>query len=505
MTTASTSSASILDAQLQTLRAELKQWQRAFAATHGRVPTKEDIKREAFVAAKYKEYDRLRRPVEQRERRAAGTETPRKGRGETGHRRSRSACVEGDGHGDRVGTPTGAKAWRSMTSLGVVAEEEGAEGGVVGPPEMPEQTPVFIRNALGPTPQRDGMVLGIFDGLPAATPSKAAVARPDVRPDDGALAATPSKSVRQRRVDATPQSASKRRLLDVFISTPPLKRNRESGDAAAETPSSTRKAFATPAFLRRHNWPMATLVEEEDGASTGASVGGDAAGGGSMGVGIGRRKKGLVRSLSSIIQNLRRQEEERMEEQWDVLNEIETEGANGGGGGGGAAQDARGFMPREQKEGVVVEDRHAAAVVEAEMPLGPDQDPHHEDPEDEDEGDEEVTGRKPRKKKGQKRTTKRVNMKPVLHRPKKAADLEDGGDPEAEADDAAAGPHDEDDGHARAAKARKAPKDVEETEDEAKGTKKKKISATAHANFRTLKIKNKNSKAKGRGGRFGRR
>ncbi|GAA5891241.1 hypothetical protein JCM8208_002557 [Rhodotorula glutinis] len=42
------------------LRNELKEWERAFKATHDRAPTKDDIRQEPSIAAKYKEYNKLR-------------------------------------------------------------------------------------------------------------------------------------------------------------------------------------------------------------------------------------------------------------------------------------------------------------------------------------------------------------------------------------------------------------------------------------------------------------
>jgi DNA replication regulator SLD2 len=120
-----------------------------------------------------------------------------------------------------------------------------------------------------------------------------------------------------------------------------------------------------------------------------------------------RRMKSMSRSFSSIIQELKNQEEERMEDDWDVLNELEAE-ENGT------------TVPKKQAEQVQVADSQLVV-----MPLGPDRAPG------ECESEEEVAlganglPRKAYKKKGLKRQTRKSNIKPVLHKPKKAADLEE--------------------------------------------------------------------------------
>lgn len=123
-----------------------------------------------------------------------------------------------------------------------------------------------------------------------------------------------------------------------------------------------------------------------------------------------RRMKPLSRSFSAIIQDLKNQEEERMEDEWDVLDELEAEE------NGTAA-------PKKKAEQVQVSDSQLVV-----MPLGPDRAP------DESESEEEIAlgtnglPRKVYKKKGLKRQTRKANIKPVLHKPKKAADMEEKAD-----------------------------------------------------------------------------
>lgn len=321
-------------------------------------------------------------------------------------------------------------------------------------------------------------------------------------------------------------------MLDAFAT--PRKRKSDDMDGAAgeDTPV---KEFATPAFLRRSTSlaRLEALTEEAEEA----------------GIGLGMRrmreppfkKRGLVRSLSSIIKGLREQEEQRMDDEMDMLREMEM-------GSGGSAAETRAQKTTEvgevQEPEVQVEDSQAA-----DMPLGPDRNAESEE-EAEEEGqglDAEGRPRKVWKKKGLKRQTRRVISKlccihvadydadmllavrPVLHKPKKQQvrePLSDGdADPVSETqlqahaqnpseegkendpEEQASGDSEYDEGtNAVPVKAKKPTKSTKQEKKKEGAAKKapRKISATAHANFVKLKIKNKNSKGKGRG-RFGRR
>jgi 26S proteasome regulatory subunit N12 len=160
------------------------------------------------------------------------------------------------------------------------------------------------------------------------------------------------------------------------------------------------------------------------------------------------------------------------------------------------------YVPvRKEKEALVMDSQ-------AEMPLGRDGGRSSGEDEGRVAGTEEGKGgrqRKAWKKKGQKRTTRRVVMRPSVAKwvPETPWDVgagsvsgEDGGDGgggggEADGD---AGQKGKDNEGGDGGKEGKEPK--------ARAA--KKISATANPNFRTLNIKNKQSKGK-RGGKFGRR
>lgn len=478
------------------LRHELKKWEKHFAAANaGRKPGREDIKQDATISAKYREYDQLRKLRSEQ----YSVETPRKHVQRQSSPKKRQALME------RSANPPAVTPRKDSKALQTLAPPE------LSPVHEEEQTPAFIRCALGPTPQKNGQILGIFDMLKSATPSRPATAPVPV--NDSAVAGTPSKPTAPTSSDPTlsrtPQSSSKRRYLEAFAGTP-LKRKRDENDVG--TPSTAKKQYATPAFLRR-SFPLAPIDEDATEPITAAPP---------------FKKRSLVRSLSTIIQGLKKQEEKRMDDEWDVLNELEGE-ENG-----------------ESQPKVLVEDSQVL-----DMPLGPDQGPDQSDEETVvDPGALDANGR-PRKvwkKKGLKRQTRRVIMRPVTHKAKKAAGLAepDGSGDEAveETQQAELRPRTE----RKAAQAEDgaeagsgveseyldddpmAQKEVEVPkfkvkrkkqrsdsdigaergtgEVEKESTTKKaarKVSAQAHANFRKLKIKNKNSKANGRGGRFGRR
>jgi DNA replication regulator SLD2 len=355
------------------LRDELKSWENIFKLDNGRKPSREDIKSNAAIAAKYKRFNSLKYPEYVKK----SIETPKKNS-------SRQDIPDNALRERAPNAATTTPRGRAFKSL----DNTQPQAPILSPVREEQPTPAFIRNGLGPTPQRDGHVLGIFDMLSNGTPSKRS---PSPSEDHGdAVHATPSKTS-NRALDSalsrTPQSSSKRYFLDSFITTPG-KRKREDDEVG--TPSSSKKLFATPSFLRRISHPMAPIEEDESHAML-----------------TPRRMKPLSRSFSSIIQELKNQEEERMEDEWDVLDELEAE-ENGT------------TAPKKQAEQVQVADSQLVV-----MPLGPDRAPGESESEEEVALGANGLPRKVYKKKGLKRQTRKSNIKPVLHKPKKATDLEE--------------------------------------------------------------------------------
>lgn len=210
-------------------------------------------------------------------------------------------------------------------------------------------------------------------------------------------------------------------------------------------------------------------------------------------------------------------EDERLDEEMDIMREME--------GGGPPAPS----LPKPAR--VLVEDSQLG-----ELPLGPDRGVESEDELASEQREGLGRDGKPMKiwkKKGQKRTTRKSNMRPNIAKWKPEPKWK-GEEEEEEADnnekvqsgalkvgDRGNSDMDDDTGFSdndqdsedreEDSKERSARKGKKKVDTEAKQsrtsiltTAKRKISATAHANFRALKLRSKNPKGK-KGGRFGRR
>jgi len=360
---------------------------------------------------------------------------------------------------------------------------------------------------------------------PLATPSK---------PRHGAagLAGTPSKSnTTQNSAYLRAQPTSATRALE-FI-TPSARRTLH----LKNTPSSSRVSrlkFAsdeTPEFLRR-TAPLLPSFMAAINAKKSQSQDVDAEGEEGEGelswspVAVRLPRKPAGRCLSALVKGLRNMEEEKLDEELEMLREMECEELGipiskpkPFGPGAGTALPRK---PRVQVQDSQVPDFGPGEEKgEVEMPLGAD---GEREGDESSESDAEQLGRDGRKlrvwkKKGQKRSTRRVVMRPTVGKWVPEKEWACGGDEEGGEgvvrDTQISGQEKE--GGARAGL--EDGDDSESGEDgegnkvvdkDGKGTvgkkakKPKKVSATAHANFRALKIRNKQSKGK-RGGRFGRR
>lgn len=363
---------------------------------------------------------------------------------------------------------------------------------------------------IGPTPQRDGIVLGLFDLLSAETPSKKRVALVDVEPN---VLQTPSRKLQEAaseaslesraRGDRTPLSAGKRFLFNQFV-TPKKQQLDEEG-----TPTTALRGLATPAFLRRDN--SLGVIDEADEATPRPAP-------------WKRRGLGMGRSLSAMIQAMKKGEDDRLDEEADIMRELEMEEE-------GAPVSRKPRLPEIQ-----VEDSQA-------MPLGPDRGVESE--EDEESGSDSGLGpdgkpRKVWKKKGLKRQTRRVismflvfisaarcafanyfPVRPNFVKPQAPPTLQTQSDDDETEQSMVQGTQvqtndeneDDDDESdyasdaSHSTKKRKAlPKKVEEPKKEGiVKTTARKIKATAHANYQRLKIRGKGGNGNGAKGKFGRR
>lgn len=316
------------------------------------------------------------------------------------------------------------------------------------------------------------MVLGLFDNIPSTTPRRTTrtalgeaslnVAQTPSRRNlisDGDLLAT------GRKLSRTPQSTGKRFMLDTFATPVKRKLNDEN------TPSSTKRV-RTPAFLRRSSQALDAVAEDDE-----------------VSVAQPWQRRSFGRSLSSMIQDMRRQEDEEHDEEMDILREIEAEEADKPYTAGPPnAKETSAVLP--DLEQLFEDDFGEIADGRAEQ------------------SKEEL---RRWKKKGLKRQTKRVILRPVQPRAKpkdqhgqQPLDEEDNAVEDGNGDideDANSSDQDfEDDGDETAKK--KVFRDDKKSDAESKMNKRKiNPNAVSHANFRSLKIKNKNSKAKGRGRR----
>ncbi len=245
----------------------------------------------------------------------------------------------------------------------------------------PRRTPSHHHHltVVGPTPQRDGKVLGLFDLL-EDTPQKDdhAVDTPNGSTDH--LQKTPSKPaaagtamdsefVTPLKHSRTPASSSRRFFLDMFV-TPSKKR-----DAALLEEGGEGVGTGTPSFLRRR----------QPGRKTDESP--------------FRVKKPPGKTLSALIADLRKLENQKADDELDVLRELEEEAQAGVGvtktqlnsavsGNNKSKDEPPTQMPK--RDGVNVDE----ATPDNPPPTGP---------------------KKVWKKRGQKRTTKRVISKSIHH------------------------------------------------------------------------------------------
>lgn len=304
--------------------------------------------------------------------------------------------------------------------------------------------------SIGPTPQRDGRVLGLFDLLvdkELGSPSKGSMMSPS-KPRSN-INATPSKkrsAIDEIALGGTPKSNSNRN--STFMT--PLKKRDDN--AGGRTPGSISKTlqFDTPAFLKRHSLPAVL----ENAADLPAPP-------------LRLPRKPIVRGLSEIVASLRKVEDDQLDEELEALREMENEEM---GEGATAPPPLPKPKPVSPDASILEKDSQA-------LPLGGFDDEGMYDSSDEEQLGRDGLPLKVFKKKGQKRTTRISNMKPMQKM--RPAALDENGNIIEGADE-----DDKDD----------------------KPKKPRKVNELAHANFKRLKLRSKGGKGgPSFGGRFRRR
>jgi len=273
----------------------------------------------------------------------------------------------------------------------------------------PYESPNVVRSlftpskkiAIGPTPQKDGQVLGLFDLL-GKTPEKIE----NLSENRVSIMATPRKPSQLNptsKHSKTPSTASKRRMLDMF-GTP--RKSLKLDGKGGNTPSSISKLhFSTPSFLRRDSQRIKILPANEENESLELSP---------QMTRIPR--KPLVRSLSTMLAGLRQIQEDALDDELEALHEMEA--SNSISISAPAKKPTLAPAPKlivTAPEDILVEDSQPG------FPLGGFDSEGANDSEPE-EMKNPTLGRdglplKVYKKKGQKRTTRAVKMKPTRSKP----------------------------------------------------------------------------------------
>jgi hypothetical protein len=360
-----------------------------------------------FAAAKYKTYGRLR-ALEATTGNRDGTKTPSKSDLQRAKAKRKYAVLSGADAGResydraRAGVFTPSKDDRSPP----------AHPSNLDPYDSPtvfrrlfsptthrqtQSSPLPLKTVIGPTPQRDGQALGLFDLLSAsggstATPSTkrvASFAKDANRTPSGKRKMSAIEEEEDDddpiniRMGRTPASSSKKLYLEKLFATPTTLRfatmveDEESAfhrsRAAAEViPEVHPLGSETPSFLRRSN--SGRFLNNRTTARAGEL----------SPVAIRKPRRFVGKGLSAIVQGLRDMEDERMQEDWEVMRELEEEQA-----------------------------QHAAEA-EGLVQVGDSQAPGADGNGN---GNGNGTGRV-WKKRGQKRTTRLVKMKPVISKAK---------------------------------------------------------------------------------------
>ncbi|WQF78427.1 Putative DNA replication/checkpoint protein [Colletotrichum destructivum] len=455
------------EAESQKLRVELKSWETSWAKSHdGKKPGRDDIKRNTDIAQKYKQYNKVRDIL------SGKIQPPPKVEPQSKKRKENPASTT---------TPSKKQKYVETPSKG---RSNPDDAGLISTPSISRTlfSPAAPRS-IGPTPQRDGRVLGLFDLMverELGTPSRrnldlntSADARAMTTPRKRA---TPTDEEDNARFGRTPMSTSKRQMLDSFMT--PLK-NKGTQTPDAKTPTTVSKLqFSTPSFLKRHAQPPPTKDDEFTAPP------------------LRLPRKPIVRGLSAIVASLRKVEEEKLDDDDDL----------------DALREAEGEVVQPKAPPKPKNDEMLAVDSQVHLPLGGFDDEGLYDSPDEEQKGRDGMPLRVYKKKGQKRTTRRSNMKPVQI--KRPSGLAEGGQ-EAEDDevnvsgtqeangaadetqDELAGLGPDSDAEFDESAKRKEPKIKGAKKTEKTGAVKKavrKVNEMAHTNFRRLKLKNHGAK-----------
>lgn len=540
-----------LEQQSAELRLALKAFERRFTEQHGSKPKQKDIKNDPIVASKYKQYQRVQDAL-------AG-----KLAYEKVNEANVSKKVRGSKHGRHDGG-IGSSPRKHLNSQHSTPKKSGSlQVAEVRSPGSEVSPRPELLYAIGPTPHRDGKVVGLFDLLQrsgsgkssAVTPSSSARKRKldELYRDTPArrsplkviqtpsrhsekqqgdlleyLEGTPEKSLDKAAVkhSRTPQSNGRKFQLSQFFATPSTQRftfqhNNDALDqktplrdlVLGQTPERQPENAAldtTPTYLRRSTSFKDRLLSASNTASTAPANEPFAP--------LQRIGPPTLRHFRSSTENILKvtdlantarkpqslscsrshaEEESDHEDDLDALHEMEAEDD---------------FQGRPSKRHILVQDS------QHDLSLDQSSDLHNVDF---NHTATELIPARRYKKKGQKRTTRKSNIRPTVQskpsaQPKfVAADSSDNDDQNSETEfdggfDSDEFEHLSKEQSTKKSKTNETERSARKKTEKPSGHGKSRAgminpNAQSHMNFRTLKIKNKNSKAKGPGrGRFSR-
>lgn len=276
-------------------------------------------------------------------------------------------------------------------------------------------------------------MLGLFDLLKdgSITPRKTPRNLHGVPGTQIPINATPRKSggmTSASKHNKTPASTEKRHMLDRFAT--PSKNRLQETLQGGNTPSSVSKLhLATPSFLRRDRVrPLPPVDEKNPNLELSPQM-------------VRQPRKPLARGLSSILAGLRKIEEDAADDDLEALHEMEEMENEMAGGSIPASKPVAKATPKapllKSEETILVKDSQQELLGGFDDEAMFDSDPE--------ELKNPTLGRdgqplKVYKKKGQKRTTRRVKMKPNRSKPqpKPMARLQEENEDELGQDDEAA-------------------------------------------------------------------
>ncbi|KAK6359581.1 regulatory particle non-ATPase [Orbilia brochopaga] len=485
--------------RLRHLKLKIKAWEKEFASkNNGKPPTRQDISANPKMAGRYSEYQKLKKILNGEDSQNMNTQSQSQVATQTPRRSTRASQTPLKSPGNPfVFTPT------TRPEVQNPLDSSSAH----------RRLKWMTKGYVSPTPQKNGKVLGLFDKLPGMTPTPQK--RNREAGDDKLLAKLTESAKKKSKsfhdspladsdddddtyTPLDPTTPSRKRRYE--FQTPLSKKSKAKADEA--------DPFATPAFFRVS---QCTFELKESGSPVTPDI---------KKFLPNRGMIGKVKPLSTLVKELKEMQENYEDPGADVLRELEQNELFGGD-------------EPVAKPASAIDNRVSKA---AEALLPPLDLARAEEVENE-------NAKKPPayKKKGQKRQTRRVKIRPVRSTKTSAksatgnhpeSDSESGSDDEVEAElpplkakeppqvddnDSAAGfpdsdefdvPEDisEDELSLAVTKPKPAAKKTQQKAKEpakaaAGKPQKKMIKATQHANYTRMKIHHKGKKFKGKGGR----